>query len=262
MILTCPACATSYFVPDEAIGPNGRRVRCKACGHDWRATLEDAPLELEPEAAPTEEVEAAPRYDTFAETPAPELPRAFRAKAERKRRVRQAAAAGAAWAAAAAVALGLLTGAVLFREEIARAFPSAGGVYRSLGLDVNTVGLQFEAQRARTASHDAGKVVVSAAVRNIRDEEIVAPPIYIALVDARGAVVASRVKRLDGPPVLPGTVEGFAVVIPDPEGKAVGMKVDFVLAPTERSQAEAPTATPRSKRQADSAVREDGGLRR
>ncbi|MDA0744748.1 MAG: zinc-ribbon domain-containing protein, partial [Proteobacteria bacterium] len=62
MILTCPACATSYFVPDEAIGPNGRRVRCKTCGHDWRASLEDAPLELEPAAGahavtPTETIE-------------------------------------------------------------------------------------------------------------------------------------------------------------------------------------------------------------
>ena len=45
---------------------------------------------------------------------------------------------------ALAVALGLLTGAVLFREEIARAFPSAAGVYRSLGLDVNTVGLEVD----------------------------------------------------------------------------------------------------------------------
>ncbi|MBN9481330.1 MAG: zinc-ribbon domain-containing protein [Bordetella sp.] len=262
MILTCPACATSYFVPDEAIGPNGRRVRCKSCGHDWRATLEDVPLELEPQALAAEEAEAAPRYDSFAETPAPELPRVFRAKAERQRRVRQAAAAGAAWAAAAAVALGLLTGGVLFREEIARAFPPAAGVYRSLGLDVNTVGLQFEAQRARTAPHDAGKVVVSAVVRNIRDGEIVAPPIYIALLDAKGAVVASRVKRLDGPPVLPGKVEGFAVVMPDPERKAVGMKVDFVLTPPKPPQAEASPATPRAKTAADSAVREDGGLRR
>ena len=98
MILTCPACATSYFVSDEAIGPNGRRVRCKACGHDWRATLEDEPLEL---SAATEEPVAEAGFgkreetpETLAETPAPELPRAFRAKAERKRRVRQAAAAG------------------------------------------------------------------------------------------------------------------------------------------------------------------------
>ncbi|HUH22434.1 MAG TPA: MJ0042-type zinc finger domain-containing protein, partial [Brevundimonas sp.] len=52
MILTCPSCATSYFVSDEAIGPNGRSVRCKACAHNWRATLEE-PLELS-EAPPAE----------------------------------------------------------------------------------------------------------------------------------------------------------------------------------------------------------------
>lgn len=262
MILTCPACATSYFVPDEAIGPNGRRVRCKSCGHDWRASLEDAPLELEPATgavAPvaTESAEEAPPAETLADTPAPELPRAFRAKAERKRRLRQAAAAGVAWAAAAAVALGLLAGALLFREEIARAFPPAAGVYKALGLKVNTVGLQFEAQRARTAPHDPGKVVVSAVVRNVRDGEIVTPPIYVALLDARGAVVASRIERLDAPPVLPGKVQGFAVVIPDPEGKAVGMTVDFVLAPSKPVQPKpGPQAGPKAQ------PREDGGLRR
>ena len=265
MILTCPACATSYFVPDEAIGPNGRRVRCKACGHDWRATLEDAPLELEPEAAPTEEVEAAPRYDTFAETPAPELPRAFRAKAERKRRVRQAAAAGAAWAAAAAVALGLLTGAVLFREEIARAFPSAAGVYRSLGLDVNTVGLEVEALRGRTTPHDPGRTLVSGALRNIRDIEIVPPPLVVVLKDAGGVEVTRRIVRLDGPPILPGKVQGFAVVIPDPQGRVAKLSVDYLLDEVPGPAAKAPSgsasATSRA-RTADSAVREDGGLRR
>jgi len=266
MILTCPACATSYFVPDEAIGPNGRRVRCKACGHDWRATLEDAPLELEPEAAPTEGVETAPRYDTFAETPAPELPRAFRAKAERKRRVRQAAAAGAAWAAAAAVALGLLTGAVLFREEIARAFPSAAGVYRSLGLDVNTVGLEVEALRGRTTPHDPGRTLVSGALRNIRDIEIVPPPLVVVLKDAGGVEVTRRIVRLDGPPILPGKVQGFAVVIPDPQGRVAKLSVDYLLEQAPRPAAKAPSgsasATSRARTSADSAVREDGGLRR
>ncbi len=37
MQITCPACATVYDVPDLAIPPGGREVRCARCGKDWRA---------------------------------------------------------------------------------------------------------------------------------------------------------------------------------------------------------------------------------
>jgi predicted Zn finger-like uncharacterized protein len=37
MILTCPSCGTQYVVKDGAIPTGGRQVRCKACGHSWRA---------------------------------------------------------------------------------------------------------------------------------------------------------------------------------------------------------------------------------
>ncbi len=35
MILTCPSCSASYNVSSEAIGENGRTVRCKKCAHTW-----------------------------------------------------------------------------------------------------------------------------------------------------------------------------------------------------------------------------------
>ena len=233
MILTCPACATSYFVPDDAIGPNGRRVRCKSCGHDWRATLEDEPLELSPAS---EDASAETGFgkrdetpDSLAETPAPELPRAFRAKAEQQRKMRRAATQGAIWAGLAVVFLSLLGAAYAFRLPIVQAWPQAAAVYKLVGAPVNLAGLEFEAVGAKTAIYDPGKVVVSGALRNIRENEVVAPPVRVALLNAAGAEVAHRIVRLETAPVLPGKVQGFAVVIPDPDHKAASAGFDFVL---------------------------------
>lgn len=239
MILSCPSCATSYFTPDEAIGPGGRTVRCKDCKHTWRATL-DEPLELSVSTAAAEAASFQSREEvepeSLAETPAPELPRAFRARAEQQRRLRRAATHGVVWAGIASGFAALLASAWLFRVEVVEMAPRAAQAYAAVGLTVNPTGLDFEAITARPLPSDPGKVLVSGALRNVRDNERTAPPVRVALLDAQGAEIGHAVVRIDAAPVLPGKVQGFAAVIADPGARGQGIGVDFVL--------DAPAAVP------------------
>jgi predicted Zn finger-like uncharacterized protein len=58
MIITCPDCATRYDVDDDRFTPNGRSVRCTACGESW---FVPAPEEID--VAPIEDLIPSSRLD-------------------------------------------------------------------------------------------------------------------------------------------------------------------------------------------------------
>jgi len=211
--------------------------------------MPDEPLELTvaTESPPAEarsfgRRDDVPETESLAETPAAELPGAFRARAEQQRRMRRAATHGAAWAGLASVFVALMGAAWLFRVEVVELAPRTAAAYAFIGQPVNPTGLEFEAVSARAHPLDPGKVIVAGALRNVRDREVTAPPVRVALLDAHGAEIGHALVRIDAAPVLPGKVQGFAAVISDPGAHGTGVGVDFVIETgkdTDRSSAHA-----------------------
>ncbi len=180
--------------------------------------------------------------ETLAETPAPELPKAFRARAEQQRRLRRAAAHGPVWAGIASAFVALLTAGWLFLGRGGRTV-SARRRCLCCGRLAGAIRPDWKSRPspARAAPGVLDRVLVSGALRNVRSDEIVAPPVRLALFDI--PTVPRSAMRWCGstrPPSCRGKVQGFAVLIADPGSKAAG--VDVVFLPREAVRRPTPPA--------------------
>ncbi|WP_417459789.1 zinc-ribbon domain-containing protein [Kordiimonas sp.] len=83
MILVCPSCEAKFKVPDGAIPPDGRTVRCAKCKHSWRALPDQILARPAAVPAPARPVVPSPA------SPPPEMDAGMAARAAAVRRTVQ-----------------------------------------------------------------------------------------------------------------------------------------------------------------------------
>jgi predicted Zn finger-like uncharacterized protein len=226
MILTCPECATGYFVDDAQMRPSGRSVKCANCGARWTAYPE-TPLELTPAPA------SAPGEADITEAPltvraADEVPKAIRAKISTKRQVRRLAISGMIWGGMAAVLAALIGAALILRVDVVKAWPRTATLYSAIGLRVNAVGLVIENQSAEPSLQDGHAALsISGMIRNVEDHTIVSPPLRMTLLNKDGKRVGTYIRRPANPRIPAGGALYFASAIMDPPSSARDLEITF-----------------------------------
>lgn len=229
MILTCPACAMRYLVPDTAIGPKGRQVRCANCRHSWH---QDA-AEPEPAERPTDNRPTAPPALTAAEprpmtnrpvaapaaaAPAPDL-MAHRAPFRGRRNPLRVASWAAGGVAALLLAVGVAALAV-GREPIARA----------LGMPVSTESpLIFVDQEITDQDRSPlpNMLILTGTIRNVSSEEQTIPAILAEGVDANDRVIYSWTFPPPQRRIGPGEIVSYNNAHAGAPDKIVGVDLSF-----------------------------------
>jgi predicted Zn finger-like uncharacterized protein len=237
MILTCSSCSTRYSVDGSKFPAAGRTVRCVKCGYSWHQppeSPEKPELSAETMAAP-----AAPTGDSFPDSEAaaahpvdPSPTRAFAptsSVAHPRAPLGPVLAVVAGWVGLIAVVLLIAVSAVRYRQDIALIWPQSAGVYSSLGLRVNTSGIDFRQVDYHRESED-GQVVlaVSGMIVNAGPRELPVPQsVRVTLSDANNHELYHWTFKPSANVLGPGRSVPFLTRLSSPPAAARHLEVRF-----------------------------------
>jgi predicted Zn finger-like uncharacterized protein len=248
MILTCPACATRYFLPDVQIGRSGRTVKCANCGNLWRAEPEPEEVEI-PQIDFDAEVPPDPGPSFSSEEPEPDGEAEFNAAAQRRaeilkekkaaaeRRARQQGVINAAiWAALAAAIAVALVCAIIFRIEVVKLAPRMATAYAAIGMPVNASGLLIDKVQAAPAMVGGRRGLnVTGVLTNVAAKSRPAPAFRVSILDSAGKTLSQKIIQVPAQALKVGETRRFLLQVADPPPGAI----DVMVAPAPPA-AEAP----------------------
>lgn len=223
---------------DDAIGPNGRTVRCTNCSATWFV-----PAETEPASTP-DEMQLADM--TRQETDAPIKPSAsaqfdetapftaesqkgadaiIRDRAEAEKRRARRRIIWLIWLIPLMMILAFL--AVLFfgRNTIVERFPTTAPIYNAIGVKVSQSGLEVESPTLRLAVvNGETTVVINGVIRNISNKVQSLPMLRLSLHNPSGEEVANWLVDMEKPVLRPRERIEFASEYPNPPPDSTSLR--------------------------------------
>lgn len=242
MILTCPECSTRYLTKENAIGPNGRTVRCAKCDTTWFVASEADELALKDNqktnedivpaaaavAAPTTAENSFAKDNTSSKIEPVGAHVAMRDKVDKERRRRRLTSVGLIWAVPLTL---LFIAAILgyvFRQDIVNGIPQTATLYKSLGVDVKLSGLNIEDPITRSALIDGQPVlVVNGAVRNISAQTQSVPMVELSLHSRDGEPLVTWLVDVNEDQLAKDERVTFVSEYPNPPVDAVKLRYKF-----------------------------------
>ncbi len=217
MIVTCPACSTSYLVDPRTLGSAGRLVRCAKCANTWH------------QAPPAD---AAPRGEapTAEERPLRASERSQRPAPPQRRPRRWGAVLG--WIFLIAIVAGFVAAAYLERDEVVALWPPAARLYIMIGLPVIEPGTGLHPRNVtltREKDGDSGlpTLIIQGEVVNESPVTQTVPKLKVVLRDGSNHDVQSWTFTATEERLLPGASVPFRTSLAQPSEAATQVVVTF-----------------------------------
>ena len=244
MILTCPDCSTRYSTKPEAIGPNGRTVRCANCSATWFVAAEPDIMELKEQQRAEEIVQETPIPAAsqtsfgnlggddgggFEDRPVMGAHVQIRDKADQRRRNQRLMGISMVWF----ITLGALLAAALLgyflRHKIVERAPAAASIYQAFGISVKEKGLDFENPKTRNVVLEGQPtLVVNGHIRNYSDKTRQVPLIELSLVNTSGEKIVSWAVQPPQETIPAGERMEYISEYPNPPVDAASLKYRFL----------------------------------
>jgi predicted Zn finger-like uncharacterized protein len=204
MKIICPSCQANYEVADQALGANGRNMRCAACGHYWfqkPPSHEDAitdenknTIRVEKETRTKKNPKANPKTKARANSKSKALPihQEMRKRANEKVRLTHIGAIAIGWIFALALFGLMIFSMIQNRLNIVHKWPKSASFFAMLGAPINLYGLEIKNVEIRVGNDEQGpRLIVLGNVNNVSNEPKALPYLRVTLVTKTNKKIAS-----------------------------------------------------------------------